>query len=115
MEAISQPVLEVTVDQLEEDSEIEVAEGEGVGELNQEHLSAARAALENGDFREATVAYDALLKSGEGLPFLIAELESATAGHSEEPHLYRVLGDAYVQNGQLHKALEVYRTALDRL
>jgi cytochrome c-type biogenesis protein CcmH/NrfG len=45
---------------------------------------------------------------------LIGDLETAVAGQ-RQPLLQRVLGDAYMRNGQLQKALDTYRDALDRL
>ena len=51
----------------------------------------------------------------ESLPYLIDDLETFYEERGPEPGLQRVLGDAYARNGQLQKALRVYREALDSL
>jgi hypothetical protein len=83
--------------------------------ISQERLHIARSAIEVGNLDSAAGEYSVLVNDGEGLPFLIADLESAVGDHEGEPLLQRVLGDAYVRNGQIHKALETYRQALDHL
>jgi tetratricopeptide (TPR) repeat protein len=83
--------------------------------LDQEQLREAHQALESQDYSEALAAYQALLDSGEGLPLLIADLEEAVAAHEQQPLLRRLLGDAYMRNGQLQRALDAYRQALDNL
>lgn len=85
------------------------------GVINQERLQNARSAVKVGSLDSAAGEYGVLIDDGEGLPFLIADLESAVDEHEGEPLLQRVLGDAYVRNGQIHKALETYRQALDHL
>ncbi len=85
------------------------------GVINQERLQNARSAVKVGSLDSAAGEYGVLIDDGEGLPFLIADLESAVDEHEGEPLLHRVLGDAYVRNGQIHKALETYRQALDHL
>jgi cytochrome c-type biogenesis protein CcmH/NrfG len=45
---------------------------------------------------------------------VITDLEMAAAAH-DQPVLLRLLGDAYMENGQLTRALESYRRALDLL
>ena len=64
---------------------------------------------------EGLVVYSALVEKGESLPFLIHDLETFYEDRGPEPSLQRVLGDAYARNGQLQKALKVYREALDNL
>jgi cytochrome c-type biogenesis protein CcmH/NrfG len=55
------------------------------------------------------------LDAAQNLPLLIAELETETMKHSTIAGLQRLLGDAYMQNGQLQKAIDTYRQALDNL
>ncbi|MGB4871723.1 MAG: tetratricopeptide repeat protein, partial [Candidatus Promineifilaceae bacterium] len=59
--------------------------------------------------------YAGLVEVGEGLNTLIADLEAAAGRHKEKPLVRRMLGDAYMRNGQLQKALETYRQALDQM
>ncbi|MGH2538871.1 MAG: hypothetical protein ACRDHL_15890 [Candidatus Promineifilaceae bacterium] len=75
----------------------------------------AQLALAAGDFEEAASQFGRAVEQGRPLQAVIAELESAASEHEGQPHLLRALGDAYVRNGQLEKALEVYRRALDAL
>jgi tetratricopeptide (TPR) repeat protein len=97
--------------------EVETIEllGEVDGVLNTEHLQAARGAIAAGNLDTALNEFGTLLQQGEGLPYLIAELQTSISNYGEQPRLQRLLGDAYVQNGQLKKAIEVYRQALDNL
>ena len=46
---------------------------------------------------------------------IIADLESAVTRYNRQPLFTRLLGDAYMRNGQLQKALDMYRRALDQL
>ncbi len=72
----------------------------------------ARAALNAGDVSEATRQYRDLLDSGQGGRELIRELE--TAASVGEPELLQLLGDAYMQDGQMQKALETYNQGFDQ-
>ena len=83
--------------------------------LDSDDLSRAREALSSGENETAVAAYDSLIRDGDNLSMLIADLETAVQNNPKEPPFHRLLGDAYMQNGQLQKALEVYRNALDYL
>jgi len=85
------------------------------GEADLSRLSVARASLESGDYGEAIIVYQSLVEKGDGLNTLIDDLEAAANAHESQPLLRRLLGDAYLKNGQLQKALDNYRRALDRL
>jgi tetratricopeptide (TPR) repeat protein len=85
------------------------------GPVDENELESARSALEIGDFDSALKRYNALLQSGQGLPMLIADLETASTRHTKVAPLQRLLGDAYMQNGQLQKAIDTYRRASDNL
>ncbi len=76
-------------------------------------FSVAETALRDGKIDEAVVNYKVILASKENLPDLIAALESAVDQYKSQPKLKRLLGDAYTENGQLQKALEMYRNALE--
>ena len=56
-----------------------------------------------------------MMEQEEGLVYLISELESSIEHYGQQPVIQRLLGDAYYQNGQLRKAVEVYRQALDNI
>lgn len=75
----------------------------------------AQSMLGSGDIESAADAYQKLIDEGESLPLVIADLETAVVDQPDKPVLNRLLGDAYMRNGQLQKALEAYRQALDHL
>ncbi len=83
--------------------------------IENERLLSARQAVEAGDFDSAVTAYNELLEASEDLNLLISELEGAVGAQRENSRLRTVLGDAYMRNGQLQKALDAYRQALDSL
>jgi tetratricopeptide (TPR) repeat protein len=83
--------------------------------IDEEALAAAKTALANGRYDEAADKYQELVAAGGGMMVLIAELETAVAAQPDQPAFQRALGDAYMRNGQLQKALETYRMALDSL
>jgi tetratricopeptide (TPR) repeat protein len=78
-------------------------------------LAAAQSALQNGQLAEAKANYSVLVDSGESLPYVIADLEIAVEAYGDQPDLMKLLGDAYSRNGQLQKAIEIYRQALNNL
>lgn len=102
-------------DSLEEVPAYESLLEEVPAEIDGDTLSAARSAVSAGDLDQALEAYSQLVAAGEGLPFLIADMEKVLEEHGRQPGLRRLLGDAYSKNGQVQKALEAYRQALDEL
>lgn len=80
--------------------------------VDEDQLTVARGAVAAGDVKTAVGTYQTILDSGSGLSILIADLESATMKTPGQMQLQQLLGDAYMQNGQLQKALEAYRQAL---
>jgi cytochrome c-type biogenesis protein CcmH/NrfG len=56
-----------------------------------------------------------LVDAGGGMMALIADLEMVSTEHPEQPLFRHLLGDAYMRNGQLQKALDTYRMALDQI
>jgi hypothetical protein len=77
-------------------------------------LALARALWQAGRREEALEAYGRLVRSGKLLDIVITELEEYL---EKWPSVgtQRVLGDAYMKNDQLDKALEIYRRALENL
>ncbi len=83
--------------------------------VDEDALLSARRALNLGDFEGGVDDYRVLVEAGDGLGSLITDLETAVTTYNQQPMLRHVLGDAYMRNGQLQKALETYRHALDLL
>ena len=78
-------------------------------------LASAQSALRRGQLAEAHNAYSALIDSGESLPYIITDLELVTDVTKGQSDFMKLLGDAYSRNGQLQKAIEIYRLALNNL
>lgn len=83
--------------------------------VDEDDLSQAQTALAEGAYDQALTTFQSLVSRGEGMMVLIGELEGAVSEHADQPALRRLLGDAYMRNGQLQKALQTYRQALDQL
>ncbi|MCL4871663.1 MAG: tetratricopeptide repeat protein, partial [Anaerolineae bacterium] len=83
--------------------------------MDDKQFAAARQLLQQRQYQEAMQTYSSLLESSPAVSPIITELEGAVDSHPSQPLLRRLLGDAYMRNGQLQKALETYRKALDQL
>ena len=84
-------------------------------EIDEDQLDSARDSLSEGKSEEAVSIYRDLVSKGGGLMMLINELETVSTDYPEQREVRRLLGDAYMRNGQLQKALFTYREALDQL
>ncbi|MCP4363381.1 MAG: tetratricopeptide repeat protein, partial [Chloroflexi bacterium] len=84
-------------------------------QVDKSQLSAAQAALARDEYSTAVDTYKQMITSGSGAMTVIAELETVADEYPQEPAFRRLLGDAYMRNGQLQKALDTYRVALDQL
>jgi hypothetical protein len=78
-------------------------------------LGLSRQRLAAGDFDAAADSLGHLIHGGHLLPEVIAELEGATFNNPGAITLFRTLGDAYMRDNQLQKALDAYRQALAQL
>ncbi len=127
-QAVSESVEEVATDfesvmmekeTVEEEISAEItpdlAPEEILREGEQAELEIARSALDAGQVTEALEKYESLLDNDSSIPFVISDLEASLDRESDQLLVQRTLGDAYVRNGQLKKALELYRQALDTL
>ncbi len=76
---------------------------------------ATLAALAGGDLEEVVVPLQAILDNDAVTPELAAALENALEQHQDSPRLLRLLGDAYMQIGQVDKAVATYRRGFDHL
>lgn len=78
-------------------------------------LARARESLRKTNIGEAAGAYAQLIRSGESLAEVIADLEAANDDLPDTPELLRALGDAYMKDNQLQRALDTYKRALKQL
>lgn len=78
-------------------------------------LSVATATLNAGDLEEALTIYQDLIDESTLLDEIIDVLTDNLARYESVPVIYEVLGDAQLRNGQLNKALDSYRLALEKL
>ena len=83
--------------------------------LDQAQLASARNGLAGGDIEAALLDYQNLVEAGESMHTVISDLERASELHQDKPMVRRMLGDAYMRNGQINKAIETYREALDQM
>jgi len=77
-------------------------------------LALARALWQANEREESLAAYSRVIRSGKIMKDTISDLE----GYLErwpDIHVQQVLGDAYMKDGQLQKALDLYRQALETL
>jgi hypothetical protein len=81
----------------------------------EEVFSLGQRSIDEGNQAVAVEALDYLVTSGQLVNEVIAELENFTMNHPGASPLWRVLGDAYMKNNRLQKALDAYRQALDEL
>ena len=78
-------------------------------------LDLAHRAIREGNDDVAVDALSYLIAVGQGLSTVINELESATRARPDAAGLWQVLGDAYMRENHLQKALDAYRQALGQL
>jgi len=77
-------------------------------------LTLARALWQAGERPEALEAYTRLIRSSKLLESLIPDLEQCLE-QWPDVSTQRVLGDAYMKDGRLQEALDIYRHALETL
>jgi tetratricopeptide (TPR) repeat protein len=77
-------------------------------------LALARALWQAGEREEALEAYARVIRGGKFLESVIPDLEVRVEQWSNAS-TQRVLGDAYMKDGRLHEALNIYRQALEAL
>ena len=78
-------------------------------------LGMARGWVQLGDLNAARGAYDELIRVGALVVEVIADLEKLTEDHPDDVEFIRLMGDAHMKAGNLHKALKLYRQALKKL
>ena len=83
--------------------------------LDQVRLESARNALAGGDVDAALHDYQGLVEAGDSMHTVISDLERASELHQDKPMVQRMLGDAYMRNGQINRAIDTYRDALDQM
>jgi cytochrome c-type biogenesis protein CcmH/NrfG len=74
----------------------------------------ARGLWQADEREEAIETYSRLVRGGKLLESVIPDLEEYLK-QWPDVHTQRVLGDAYMKDGRLQDALDVYRRALDTL
>jgi tetratricopeptide (TPR) repeat protein len=85
------------------------------GEPPEAVLAKAREQLRGEQLETAIERYGDLISAGQALPEVISDLESANKRNPGQPELMRTLGDAYLKDNQLQRALDMYRLALQQL
>ncbi|MBL8045714.1 MAG: tetratricopeptide repeat protein [Anaerolineales bacterium] len=85
------------------------------GQNAREVLGQARQLLNQRDYTPAVEQFEYLIRSGDNLKEVVAELESFVNANENAGVFFRVLGDAYMRSGQLQPALDAYRQALTQM
>jgi cytochrome c-type biogenesis protein CcmH/NrfG len=75
----------------------------------------ARQQIADGDYETAAEALGYLVSGGHMVEEIIAHVEQYSAQNPTTPPLLQVLGDAYMKDNHLQKALDAYRMALGQL
>jgi len=78
-------------------------------------LSKARAFLTESDIDQAIAEYNILIKKKKSLSEVISDLAKAAADHPINVMIVKTLGDAYMKDNNLEKALEAYSKAEELL
>ncbi len=104
VETVSEPDIEVQVDE----KPLEAGLSQSEAELD---LTKAREFLEAGKLEEALPSYQQWIESGQNIPQVIEDLEKAIYRHPIDIDLWQLLGDAFMQDNQIQKALDAYTKA----
>ena len=78
-------------------------------------LALARALLAEGEIDEALENYIQLVQANAEMPQVMADLRQATADHPQNTAALQTLGDAYMVQGMVDQALEIYNQAMNLL
>lgn len=78
-------------------------------------LEGARTRQRSGDLDGSLREYEAIVQSQQHLDEAITDLVNLAKVHRANPIVHRILGDGYMRQGQLQKALDTYREALNNL
>jgi len=68
-------------------------------------------AFNSGDMDQAMSQYDKLIKSRQSLPIVISDLQEVVDRYPEKASLWHQLGDAYLRDNQISKAMDAYSKA----
>ncbi|MBZ0302076.1 MAG: hypothetical protein K8J31_20165, partial [Anaerolineae bacterium] len=78
-------------------------------------LESARTKVSSGSLEESLLDYESIIRANAALDEVVADLTSLAATHTDQPAVYRVLGDGLMRQGRLQDALDTYRKALNQL
>jgi cytochrome c-type biogenesis protein CcmH/NrfG len=76
---------------------------------------AAQSGSDAGDVEETLRLLQKVLDNEGPSTKLVEELQNAAERHPDSPGLLRLLGDAYMQMGEVDKAIATYRRGFDHL
>jgi tetratricopeptide (TPR) repeat protein len=78
-------------------------------------LFEAQEAAGRGELPIAMKHYEKLVQSGQLVDAVIEDLEELARTHPDDHTVYQLLGDAYMKDGRLQRALETYQLALTKV
>jgi hypothetical protein len=87
-----------------------------VGQINiAELLNSARTRIGSSDVDGGLRDYEQVIRANAQLDAVTSDLRKLAERYSNNPAVYRVLGDALMRQGKLQEALNTYRKALNQL
>lgn len=86
--------------------------GDAPQKIENEDLKQAAETFRSGDQKAAAEKYRSVINKGDIGSAVIEELENMVAQNPNDPQLYQLLGDAYMKEGHLQKALKAYQQQL---
>ncbi len=111
------PAVEEEAEPAGEDTTLDLEERSAYVETNESdyeaRLELARALWSTGDVNEAIEHYVRLIRTSDLLDQVIDDLESYTEQAPEDPRPLQTLGDAYMKDGELDRALQAYKRAMN--
>ncbi len=78
-------------------------------------LALARVLWDAGEMEESLDHYSRLIRSNQLMDEVIVDLKRYSEEKPHSPDVLRTLGDSYMKQGLLDKAMEIYRQAMDML
>jgi tetratricopeptide (TPR) repeat protein len=78
-------------------------------------LALARVLWDAGEMEESLDLYSRLIRSNQLMDEVIVDLKRYSEEKPHSPDVLRTLGDSYMKQGLLDKAMEIYRQAMDML
>ena len=71
--------------------------------------------IERGELKPGILVFSRLIRKGQSMPTLLAHILDLTRKYPDQFEIWQLLGDGYMRNNQLQKAMEAYSRAEELL